>query len=378
MRVLIISASAGAGHTRAAQALEEALRLLCPDCQSQHVDILDFASATYKKTYADGYLQMVNRAPALWGALYSATDRLRRRKIEERFLRLFDKVEFAPFRSFVRDFAPDAVLATHFLPIQVFASYREKGLDGFPFGLVLTDYDAHAFWVQPSADRFFVASDELQAVLAGRGIPAERIAVTGIPIMQSFTVTHDRAVVRKDLNLTPGVPTVLVMAGGAGVGDFEETVRTVLACRPVQVIAVAGRNEALRRRLLELVVPDRTALRVFGFVDEIAKLMTASDVAVAKCGGLTTAECLATGLPIVVRDPIPGQEERNADYLLEAGAGIKAHGVDPLRFKLGKLLADPDRIQQMRAAARRVRRPDAAREIIEKMLSPWGAPARNT
>jgi processive 1,2-diacylglycerol beta-glucosyltransferase len=372
MKVLIISASAGSGHRRAAQALEEAVHALDPAAECKHVDILDFTSATYKKTYADGYLGLVNRAPFLWGAVYSATDRMRRRRLEARFSRLFDKVEFAPFRSFARDFAPDAVLATHFLPCQVFAPYREKGRDTFPLGLVLTDYDAHAFWLQPTADRFFVASEEVQAVVAGSGIPIERISVTGIPIMQSFTITHDRAVIRKDLNLTPGIPTVLVMAGGAGVGDFDQTVQAVLACPPVQVIAVAGRNEPLRRRLLEIAPPERTELRVFGFVDLVAKLMAAADVAVAKSGGLTTAECLAMGLPIVVRDPIPGQEERNADFLLEAGAGVKAHGLDSLRFKLTKLLADPDRIQQMRAAARRVRRPDAAREVVVRMLSTTG------
>ena len=139
------------------------------------------------------------------------------------------------------------------------------------------------------------------------------------------------------------VPVVLVTSGGAGVGAFEEAVQVVLECGPVQVLAVAGRNgaEALRKRLAALPVPAGSSLHPFGFVSTIEELMAAADLAVAKSGGLTTSECLALGLPMVVRDPIPGQEERNADFILEAGAGVKAHGLASLRFKVAELLATP-------------------------------------
>jgi processive 1,2-diacylglycerol beta-glucosyltransferase len=261
------------------------------------------------------------------------------------------------------------LLASHFLPCQVFAPYRADGRDTFPLGVVLTDYDAHAFWVQPTADRFFVASDEVREVLAGRGIDRERIAVTGIPVRRAFATPHDRGALQARHGLTPGVPVVLVTAGGAGVGAFEATVQAVLSGPPVQILAIAGRNEALRRRLHALPVPSGSALLPFGFVEAMDELMATADLMVAKSGGLTTAEALALGVPMIVRDPIPGQEERNADYLLEAGAGVKACGLDSLAHKLRTLLADPARLSRMRDAALAAARPHAARDIVLEMLA---------
>lgn len=369
MRVLVISASAGAGHTRAGAALVEAVQRHDPSAGVDHIDILDFTDPTYRKTYAGGYLAMVNKAPALWGYLYGASEEVRQRKVQDRIVRLFDKVQFTSFRAHLRRASPDVILATHFLPCQVLAPDRAKGCDTWPLGLALTDFDAHAFWVQPTADRFFVATPEVRAVLAGRGIQQERITVTGIPIAAAFSRSFDRAAARAALGLDPDTPVVLVTAGGAGVGAFEATVAAVLGCGPVQVMAVAGRNEALRRRLASLSVPIGSHLRALGFVTTIEEVMAAADLAVAKSGGLTTSECLAMGLPMVVRDPIPGQEERNADYILEAGAGVKAHGLDSLRFKVAELLADRPRLARMSAAARSAARPNAATAVVSAMLA---------
>lgn len=372
-RILLLSASAGAGHTRAAQAVEEAAKARFPDATIRHEDVLDHVGRAYRKAYAGSFLQMVNHAPALWGALYDASDKVadvvEERKVRDKLVRFFDKLEFAPFRKMVRNFAPDAVISTHFLPAQVFAPSRKKGKDAFRFGLVVTDFDVHAYWVQPSVDRVCVATEELKFVLAARGVPAERITVTGIPISAAFSAPHDRAALRASLGLTEDRPAVLVMGGGHGVGSLEETVRTVLSCGPADVLAIAGRNEELKAVLEKLAPPAGTRLHVFGFVTRIAELMAVADVAVTKSGGLTTSECLAMGLPMVVRDPIPGQEERNADFLLEAGAGLKANGAASLEFKLRSLLNDRERLSRMSAAARRVGRPQAAAAVLETVLT---------
>src|SRR5215470_4157002 len=182
MRLLVVSASAGAGHTRAAQAVEDAAR--AAGHEATHVDVLDFAAGTYKKAYVGSYLKLVDSAPAVWGYLYKASDKAEKGP-GERFARFFDKLEFARFRRFVKDGAFDAVVSTHFLPPQVFTSSRAHGRkrEGVPpVAVVVTDFDVHAFWVQEAADLFCVASEELRAVLAGRGIPEARIHVTGIPI----------------------------------------------------------------------------------------------------------------------------------------------------------------------------------------------------
>lgn len=368
MKLLLLSVSAGAGHVRAAQALEEAARRLRPEADVRHEDVLDFTAKAYRKAYAGSFLAMVNHAPQLWGYLYRSTDAEKVRKVPQKFVTFFDRLEFASFRKFVRGFAPDEILCTHFLPAQVLAPSRKKGKDATPLGLVVTDFDVHSYWVQPTADRVFVGSGELKARLAERGIPEEKVNVTGIPIAQAFSETWDRAAIQQRLGLSTDLPTVLVMSGGGGVGSMGEAVEAVLACPRVQVLAVTGRNETLRNDLASLPVPEGSRLHVFGFVDPIAELMAVSDLAVTKSGGLTTSECLAMGLPMVVRDPIPGQEERNCDYVLEAGAGVKAYGAASLAWKLKTLLSDRDRLARMSEAARRAGRPGAAREIVATKL----------
>ncbi|MFI5121114.1 MAG: galactosyldiacylglycerol synthase, partial [Thermoanaerobaculia bacterium] len=151
MKLLLVSASAGAGHTRAAQALEETARLSLPEVTVRHVDILDFVDRAYRKAYADGYLAIVDRAPELWGHFYKASDRVPREGLRTKLVRAFDRLEFAGFRAFVKDFAPDVVLATHFLAAQVLPP-KERRKIPFRLGLVVTDFDVHAFWVQPDAD----------------------------------------------------------------------------------------------------------------------------------------------------------------------------------------------------------------------------------
>ena len=225
----------------------------------------------------------------------------------------------------------------------------------------MTDFDVHAFWVQPGADLTCVATEELRAILADRGVPPDRVAATGIPILPEFSTAHDRRAIRASLGIRDEKPAVLVMGGGSGVGSMLDAVTAARDAGNVHVLAVAGRNEALERRLRALAPPAGGTLPAFGFVSNVHELMAASDVAVTKSGGLTTAECLASGLPMVVRDPIPGQEERNCDFVLEAGAGVRTHGPASLRFKLGALLADPARLSRMKAAARAAGRPRAAR-----------------
>ena len=232
----------------------------------------------------------------------------------------------------------------------------------------MTDFDVHAFWVQPDADVTFVAAEELRAILAGRGVDEKRIAVAGIPIMPAFASGHDRRSLRAAFGIAEGVPAVLVMGGGSGVGSMREAVEAALGAGRAHVLAVAGRNTALEKKLREVNVPRGAALSVFGFVTNMHDLMAAADLAVTKSGGLTTAECLASSLPMVIRDPIPGQEERNSDFVLEAGAGVRTHGPASLRFKLESLLASGPRLARMKEAARAAGKPHAAEEILSLML----------
>ena len=369
MNLLILSASAGAGHVRAAAAIEAAARSKFPSAKITNADILAFATATYRRTYANAWLGLAEHSPALWGYLYASSDKARTRSKPPAVIRAFDKMMFAKFRRFVRETAPDVVIATHFLPAQILAAYREEPWCRFRFGCVLTDFDCHALWAQPSFERFCVGNAELVEVLAERGISREQVTVTGIPIHAAFANPPRRAAARKKLGLSNQAPVVLCMGGGMGIGNMAAFVTAVTQCPPVQVLAVAGKNHKLQSELAELAVPNGTSLQVFGFVDNIPELMAASDLAVSKSGGLTTSECLAMGVPMLVPDPIPGQEEHNADYLAEIGAGRKARGLGSFRYKLRELLENEDLRARMATQARAHGRPGAAGAVLAALLA---------
>ncbi|HTU65459.1 MAG TPA: glycosyltransferase, partial [Steroidobacteraceae bacterium] len=223
------------------------------------------------------------------------------------------------------------------------------------------------------------ANDEVAFRLADRGVPAQKIVVTGIPVMPQFAATLDRATCATELGIDARKFTVLMMAGGAGVGSLDELAARLLALPDdergaLQLVALAGRNADLLKRLQSLAKRHPGKLFPVGFTTTVERVMTAADLVVTKPGGLSVSECLAKGRPMLLVSPIPGQEERNADYLLEAGAAVKAVDGATLAFKLAKLRADPARLAAMSGAAHRISRPHAARDVIAALSTASSAP----
>jgi processive 1,2-diacylglycerol beta-glucosyltransferase len=362
-RLLLVSASAGAGHVTAARALETALAARHPEVQVRHVDILDLTGETFRKVYAQGYLMMANRLPALWGYFYAQQDQPIGRK-KAKLVALFDRLNYRKFFELVDEFRPDRIAATHFLPAQIL------GASAPPLWLAVTDFDVHAYWVSRRVERYFVASDEVAFRLQARGIDRARIDVTGIPIDPVFGRQADAARARSELGLVEGEFTVLVTSGGFGMKDISHTVAAIAEGSGLQIIAVCGRNESARASIQQLAVPPGVKVVPLGFVRNMHELMAVADVAVTKSGGLTVSECLARALPMIVFSPIPGQEERNCDYLLEQGAALKAVDHDALRFKLRRVREDPELLGSLRARARGIARADAAAVVADRLAAP--------
>jgi processive 1,2-diacylglycerol beta-glucosyltransferase len=371
-RVLLLSASSGAGHLRAAQALEKAF---CArgDCNVEHVDAMRYASKLFQSLYHKTYISMVRRAPSLMGVLYDRTDQPwdhPRRRLT------LDRLNVQPMIRMLQRVQPDLCIATHFLPAEILAWLIAKKKLRTRNAVVVTDYDVHALWLARLVDRYYVALPESAEYLTAVGVPRETIRVTGIPIDPLFANPFDRAAVRKHLGLHSQAPIVLAAAGGEGVGPIEQLVRGLLDLRrPWQIVAVAGKSEKMRKRLQELarqagsLAGGSPRLHPVGFTTEMDQYMAAADLLVGKAGGLTTSEALARSLPMVLIEPIPGQEERNADHLLEAGAAIRCNNLPVAAWKVAALLDDPARLKAMREAARRIARPQAAADIAEDTLA---------
>jgi processive 1,2-diacylglycerol beta-glucosyltransferase len=273
----------------------------------------------------------------------------------------------------MKEFEPDAIVCTHFLPGSLVSWLKSKEKLRAKLAIVVTDFDVHAMWLTGNADRWFVALDETRAHLAALGIDREKIRVSGIPIDPKFAAVVDPRATRLRLGLDPDRTTILVSAGGFGVGPVEHLVTALSRIEhPAQVVVICGRNEELRERLRAVLAsaPPRNArVDLVGFTREMDAFMSASDLLVGKPGGLTTSEALAKGLAIVIVNPIPGQEERNSDHLLEEGAAIRANNLPAIGWKVDRLLSDPQRLGTMRERSLALGRPHAARTVADDVLA---------
>lgn len=366
--ILVLSASAGGGHMIAAQAVADALRQQAPAAVVEVHDVLTLARAPFRRLYAGGYLALVRHFPTGMGWLYDALDCPPGRPADR--LRLAIQNCFTgPIDQWLRARRPRLIVHTHYLSAEIVARLRQQGRLACPHATVTTDYDTHRMWVHEPVERYYTATDGGRALLTTWGVAPERIAVTGIPVRAGFQTPLGRDEACRRCALDPAAPVVLLLCGGFGVGPTEALLAQLCTLsEEVQIAAIAGRNEPLRQRLTRQAAAARRPVRVIGFTDKVHEWMRAADLVVSKPGGLTVAECLACELPLVIMNPIPGQETRNSDYLLESGAAIKVNDVPLLGERVGALLADRPRLAALRAAAGRLARPAAAHEIAADAL----------
>jgi processive 1,2-diacylglycerol beta-glucosyltransferase len=370
-KVLVLSASAGAGHVRAAEALVRAFEREPGAKDVEHVDALELTNKVFRNLYSKAYIRLVDRMPEVLGWLYDVLDEPWEK---ERRRLAWDKLNTRPFRRMLERERPDLVICTHFLPAVIMSWMKAKERLVCPQTIVVTDFDVHAMWLCYHYEQYFVALDETREHLVRLGIPATKVSATGIPIDPVFAEPKDKAAMRAKHGLAPDKTVVLLSAGGFGVGPVEHIVTTLLQMRhPVEVVAACGRNAELKVRLEAL---GRRAgggganrLRPIGYTGEMDEWMSAADVLVGKPGGLTTSEALAKGLLFVIVNPIPGQEERNSDHLLEEGAAIRCNNLPVLAWKLDALLDDAPRVARMRAAVARLARPNAAIDIVRRSVA---------
>jgi processive 1,2-diacylglycerol beta-glucosyltransferase len=366
-KVLILSASVGNGHTRAAQALEKAFKLKNAAAEIRHEDTLSFTNPVFRQLYGKSYIDLVNNAPEILGWMYDQLDEPWKNEKRRLFL---EKLNTQPLVKMVREYNPDWIVCTHFLPAEIISDLKASGKLNCPQAIVVTDFDMHAMWLCRNYEHYFVSLDETRYYLESLGFAKEKITISGIPIDPIFSETKDKSAMREKYGLDKDKPVIILSAGGFGVGRIETLLKALQTInQPVQVLAMCGRNEELKNKLAKM-PGDNPTCRVIpvGFTTEMDEYMSASDLVVGKPGGLTTCEALAKGLIFVVVNPIPGQEERNSDHLLEQGAAIRCNNLSILGYKIEKLLTDKPRFQQMQQNALNFSRSNAAFEIVAKLL----------
>jgi len=373
-RVLIISTSAGTGHGRAGEALEKAFRADPRVGEVVHEDALKYTNKLFRDFYSTLYTKLIKNAPTLLGYFYRSSDE----PWKNDAVRLqFDRLNTRPLVKFIQDFDPHITVCTHFMPAGIISHLIETEELQAHLSIVVTDMDCHAMWLSRLFDRYFVAIDEAKVHLQALGLPGDRITVSGIPIDPVFAEPDGREALRAKYGLRPGKPTLLLSAGALGVSPaalIVERLRERLQT-DVDTIVICGKDEELCAEVTASVEGD-ARFKVMGYTDKMHELMKASDLYIGKPGGLTTSEALACGLPLAIISPIPGQEERNSDHLLEDGVAIKCNELTTLPYKIDRLLQAPGRLEAMREKARALGKPHAAKTVADTLLGETLEPLR--
>lgn len=332
-RVLILSEGFGAGHTQAAFALASSLEQRCSTIETRVVELGSFLHPRLAPWILSAYKKTISSQPKLYGRLYRAQYQKSLNPLTQLALH---RIFYAQTAAMIRHWAPQAIVCTHPFPSVVVSRLKRAGLH-IPLCTVITDYDVHGTWVSREVNKYMVSSEDVKHKLIVHGIAASHVEITGIPVHPSFREAHDRTLIRQQFRLS-SMPTVLVMGGGWGLIGGDSLSEHLLTWRDrIQFIFCLGHNKKAISKLAADPRYQHPHIHLLGFTQEIGKLMEASDLLVTKPGGMTCSEGLAKSIPMLFYDPIPGQEEENAQYFIRHGFGEQIHSADTISRWLSML-----------------------------------------
>ncbi len=366
-RVLLMYISQVSGHRQSAVAISKSLKSLNPDCEIMSINGFGYTYPVMEKIVNTAYMGVIKRAPQIWEYLY---DNPKVIKASAKWKEKVYKSSHKKLKSLIENFKPEVVICTQAFPCGMVADYKQANGLSFKVVGVLTDFAPHLYWLHPGVDYYIVPSQEAKERYVKEGVGADRIKVYGIPIRDKFALEVDNAHVAKKLGIDLDVPTVLVMGGGQGLGPIKDAVRSMMRLDlRLQIIVIAGTNEKLMRWLKKLKVKADKKLITYDYATNVDELMSVSSLIVSKPGGMTTSECLAKGLPMLIIDPIPGQEERNAQFLVSSGIAARVDDKKQIGTAIEDLLRSPAQLKRMRAKALEHGMPNAAENIAKFVLS---------
>lgn len=365
-KILIMYITVHSGHYHAARAIEKGIRLLQPDTDILTIDAFQYLNPLLARIVDRMYMSVVQKVPELWDYLYDNPNVVQR---SEHLRRLLHRYDSPRLKGLLEEFKPDAIACTQAFPCGLVADYKEENGLSIPLYGVITDFIPHAYWIHSLVDGYVVASDESGRWLTDRRVDPARVFTYGIPIDPRFAETPDIELLRRRLQINNGLPTLLFMGGGQGLGPLLEAVEALDHMdQPLQLLVVTGSNEKLYHRLITMAPRLRHTIRVYEHVDYIADLMSISNLIITKAGGLTTSEALAKGMPVVTLNPLPGQEIKNANFLAQEHVGVDGQGLEGLPQVIKKLLDHPDELASMSQNARRLGKPRSALDTARLVL----------
>lgn len=355
------------GHHNATIAIESALRILEPRTEILNINSFNYTNPIWEKLINKAYMGVIKKIPHIWDYLYDNPTIVRK---TEGLKQAIHKANFPKLKILFEEFKPDVIACTQAFPCGMIAAYKKEFNLSLPLFGVLTDFLPHAYWVHNEVDYYIVASEDARLRLISEGVAENKIKILGIPIDPKFSRAQDKERIAHKLKIDLKLPTILIMGGGQGIGPIKHIVNELSKLHLLfQLIVVAGKNKKLLNWLKKKELYSHKKLLVFEYVDNIEELMEIAAIIITKPGGLTTAEALAKGLPLVIVRPIPGQEENNTNYLFKKGIGIKVKEIKEINSQIESLLTDQEKLQKMKSAAKALGNAASALDIAQLILN---------
>lgn len=365
-KILLLYISEDSGHHCASLAIESALHKLDPEVKTLNINSFNYTNPILEKIINRTYMSVVKRTPEIWDYLYDNPKVL---KSTQRLREMIHKFNTGKLNSLLGEFSPDSIVCTQAFPCGMIADYKKSLNLDTPLVGVLTDFAPHSYWIYDNVDRYVVPSDDTGKKLIDNGIDPAKVAVLGIPIDPKFSGGCRKEEVLEKLSLDKDRPCVLVMGGTQGLGPIKEIVRLLdRSSLKLQMLVATGTNKKLYRWMTRRCKHFKKKTVVFPYAQNIDELMTASEMIITKPGGITTAEALARAIPMLIVNPLPGQEAINTSYLLKEGVAVKAENSNDAIVLLEELLYNKHKLRIMRDRARAISKPDSSVDIAKLIL----------
>jgi processive 1,2-diacylglycerol beta-glucosyltransferase len=366
-RIILMYISEVSGHRSATLAIEQAIKIVQPQAEVMNINLFKYTNPISEKIVNTIYMSIIKRAPKVWDYLYDNPSIV---KNIEKMKDTIHKFNSPKLKNLFDSFNPDAVICTQAFPCGMVADYKKTYGSKLPLIAVLTDYVPHSYWIYDKVDYFITPCEEVRQRLMKKGVSAYKIKIFGIPFDPKFNRQASKNELRRKLRLRAGVPTIMIMGGGQGLGPIKTIVKSLEKIKgDIQEIAVAGTNKRLYKSLSKKIKKYRKRIALFGFVKNINELMAVADIIISKPGGVTTAEALAKRIPMIIVKPIPGQEANNTEFLTKKGAAVKIDKPKETYRAVQELLANPDKLRAMRECCARIAKPNASLDIAKLTLS---------
>lgn len=372
-KIMIFYASYGGGHLSAARSIKENIEANYKDVEVMLVDCMYYVNKFFDKVTTTAYSEMAKKIPQTWGKVYWHAQSGPIAQISTTSNKLLSK----KLNTLLKNFNPELIISTHPFASTMCAYLKKQGKLNAKIATVLTDYAPHDQWIvfNEYVDYYFVSHEGMKMQLHEKGIPKEKIYATGIPLSNKFLLKYDKSQILQSFGLSPNKKTVLFFGGGEfGLGKTQtfNIFKSFVECpENIQIVAISGKNQKMKESFENLVTDlgKHDSVKILEFTDKVPQLMSISDLVVTKPGGLTTTESLASGLPIVVINPIPGQEEENAEYLVNHNTAIWLKKDDNVEEIINNLLSDTSKLEEMSNNAKSISKPNSTNDICKILLN---------